>query len=252
MQKTVIGGKGLEINVMTFNIHHGRGTDRKLNLERIAKVIQESKADLVSLNEVDRHFSKRSDYIDQVSWLAKYLEMNHAFGEAYTLQSKDSTVLRQYGNAFLSRYPIVLEKNHLLTFNRFTENRSLLEIGVQLPKQLFKVYVTHLNLNPFIHKKQTNFIVGKIEEDSQPVVIMGDWNMKPEVKAWKKMTRHFIDVCYAAGKGTYCTFPSFRPKLQLDYIFVSPDIHVASVEVVEINSSASDHLLLKTTLLFNR
>lgn len=47
------------------------------------------------------------------------------------------------------------------------------------------------------------------------------------------------------------TFLSFRSKLHLDYIFVSQDIHVASVEVIEKITSASDHLPLKATLLFN-
>src|SRR4051794_39354446 len=100
----------MELNVMTFNIHHGRGTDRKLNIGRISQVIKESNADLIGLNEVDRFFSKRSDYIDQISWLAKHLEMNYAFGEAITLRSKKTNITRQYGNAFLSRYPIIFQQ----------------------------------------------------------------------------------------------------------------------------------------------
>lgn len=238
----------MEFNVMTFNIHHGRGTDGKLSLERIAKVIEESKADLIGLNEVDRYFSKRSEYIDQVSWLAKHLKMNHAFGEAITLRSKDSTVHRQYGNAFLSRYPIVLEKNHFFTFNsRMAEGRSLLESHVQLCERLLKVYVVHLSLNPFIHKQQTDFIIEKVMNEPQSAVIMGDWNMRPGARAWKKMLRYFKDVC-DAGKGMCYTFPSFRPRFQLDYIFVSRDICIASAEVIKKIPSSSDHLPLKATL----
>lgn len=238
---------------MTFNMHHGKGIDGKLNLERIAKVIEESKADLIGLNEVDRYFSKRSDYIDQISWLAKHLKMNQAFGEVIRLRSKDSKVCRQYGNAFLSRYPIVLEKNNLFTFgSRITEDRSLLEIHVQLYERLLKVYVTHLSLNPFFHKKQVDFIIRKIMDEPHPVIIMGDWNMRSGSGAWKKMIRCFTDVCEAAGKGACYTFPSFQPKLQLDYIFVSRDIYPVSVEVIKKTPAASDHLPLKATLLLNR
>jgi endonuclease/exonuclease/phosphatase family metal-dependent hydrolase len=240
----------VEINVMTFNMHHGRGTDKKLSLERIAEVIRESQADIIGLNEVDRYFSKRSGYIDQISWLANRLKMNYAFGETIALQSKDSAAPRQYGNAFLSRYPIVWEKNHPVTFHsRVTEGRSLLETHVQLHEQLLKVYITHLSLNPLTHKKQTEFILEKALNDSHPVIMMGDWNMKPGARAWKKITRYFTDVCDAAGEGAYYTFPSFRPSLQLDYIFVSRDIHVASVEVIKKFSSTSDHLPLKAELL---
>ncbi|WP_237088696.1 endonuclease/exonuclease/phosphatase family protein [Paenibacillus larvae] len=50
----------MEFRVVTFNIHHGRGTDRKLNLDRIAQVIEKSQADVIALNEVDKYFSRRA------------------------------------------------------------------------------------------------------------------------------------------------------------------------------------------------
>ncbi len=39
---------------MTYNIHHGEGTDGKLDLERIAALIKQEQADIVALQEVDR------------------------------------------------------------------------------------------------------------------------------------------------------------------------------------------------------
>lgn len=50
-----------------------------MDLYRIAEVIAKSDADIIGLNEVDRHFSKRSDYEDQINWLAKQLNMDSAF-----------------------------------------------------------------------------------------------------------------------------------------------------------------------------
>jgi endonuclease/exonuclease/phosphatase family metal-dependent hydrolase len=47
------------VTVMSFNIHHGQGTDGVLDLERIARVIRASGADIVGLQEVDRHFGGR-------------------------------------------------------------------------------------------------------------------------------------------------------------------------------------------------
>jgi endonuclease/exonuclease/phosphatase family metal-dependent hydrolase len=244
------GGNDLEIDVMTFNIHHGRGTDRKLNLERIAQVIQASNADLIGLNEVDRFFSNRSKYIDQVSWLAKYLQMDYAFGETVTLPSPHSLFFRQYGNAFLSRYPILFQENHLLTFrSRIVENRSILEVDVQLPAQVLKIYVTHLSLNPLIHRRQTNFMIEKSLSISSPFIMMGDWNMRPKSRAWRKITRSFADVCEVVGKGFHPTFPSFQPRFQLDYIFINQQIYVTLVEVIKEIPWASDHLPLKARLV---
>lgn len=244
------GGHALKLNVMTFNMHHGRGTDRKVDLERIAKVIRTSKADLIGLNEVDRYFSKRSDYVDQISWLAKKLNMDHAYGQAISLQPKASTEFREYGNAVLSRYPIVFQQNHSFIYrSRLMENRSLLEVLIELPQQHLKSYITHLSLNPFIHQKQTNFILQHCRDSSLPTVIMGDWNMRPKSRAWRKITRDFRDVCHEREENQYFyTFPSSRPKSQLDYIFISEDLHVHSVEVVQNDPCASDHLPLQATL----
>lgn len=39
---------------MSYNIHHGEGPDKRLDLERIAKVITHARADIVGLQEIDR------------------------------------------------------------------------------------------------------------------------------------------------------------------------------------------------------
>ncbi|WP_044640350.1 endonuclease/exonuclease/phosphatase family protein [Risungbinella massiliensis] len=240
----------MKLNVMTFNIHHGRGTDRKLSLERIAQVIKESNANLIGLNEVDRSFSKRSNFADQISWLAKQLQMEYAFGGAITLKSKNANTPRQYGNAFLSQFPILFQKNHLLPYqSRFSESRSLLEIHILVQQVVLKAYVTHFSLNPLIHRKQTDFLLQQVMNDLHPTIIMGDWNKRPHSKSWHNMMEHFVDVCHAVGKGPYYTFPSTKPKVQLDYIFVSRDLKVKSVEVEQKLPVASDHLPLKAGLV---
>ncbi|WP_018133287.1 endonuclease/exonuclease/phosphatase family protein [Effusibacillus pohliae] len=242
----------MQIKVMTYNIHHGRGTDKQFNLERIAAVVEEHEAELVGLNEVDRHFSKRSEFLDQAAWLANRLNMHHAFGAALTVRARGSGRLRQYGNAFLSRHPITAYKNHPFPFDfRLTEGRALLEIEVQTPERTLKIYVTHLSLNPFLHKKQTDFIVNKLANELQPVILLGDWNMRPRSAAWKKIGRQLTDVCQAAGEGPCLTYPAKRPRSQLDYIFVSRHFQVLSVTVPGKHAGASDHLPLLATLRLN-
>ena len=44
-----------QLRVMTYNIHHGEGTDGRIDLERIAKVIRDAKPDLVALQEVEKN-----------------------------------------------------------------------------------------------------------------------------------------------------------------------------------------------------
>lgn len=234
---------------MTFNIHHGEGADHEVDLYRTAEVIEQSGADIVGLNEVDKSFSKRSGYKDQVTWLADRLSFEHAFSPAITLRSHRHPEDRQYGNALLSRYPIEKSKNHLLRVAGYhTENRSLLETTVIFGKQRLKVYVSHLSLNPFLHKKQTAFILNSTKRDSCPVVILGDFNMRPGSKRWAKLTHNFVDVWKNAGHGNGYTHPSSWPRHRLDYIFIDLHIHIVDINVVTVYPECSDHLPLLATL----
>lgn len=239
----------MNLSIMTFNIHHGKGSDRRLDLQRIADLIAESGADIIGLNEVDRHFSKRSRYEDQISWLAKELKMEHAYCPSLSLRSECSSPARQYGNALLTRFPIVDDRHHKFDFVRgVIEGRSLLETAVQIDGRLVYLFVTHVSLNPFLHRKQTGYIVRRIKQLDQPAIVLGDWNMKPRSGGWKTVTELLSDVWEAAGGGPGFTYPSRRPKKRLDYIFASPCLQAVQAEVVTMNPGASDHLPLKAVI----
>ena len=83
-----------------------------------------------------------------------------------------------------------------------------------------------------------------------PTIIMGDWNMKPESTKWRKITREFQDVWKIAGKGPGFTYPSYRPRSRLDYLFVSHHLHIIDAEIITNNPKASDHLPLTATISF--
>ncbi|WP_235782509.1 endonuclease/exonuclease/phosphatase family protein [Peribacillus psychrosaccharolyticus] len=69
-------GKGKEtipVNIMSYNIHHGVGTDGQLDLGRIANVIKENGAEIIGLQEVDKHYGARSNFEDQTKKSRNYL-----------------------------------------------------------------------------------------------------------------------------------------------------------------------------------
>jgi len=237
---------------MTFNIHHGVGMDKKLDLQRIAKVIEDSDADIIGLNEVDKHFSKRSLYKNQVASLAEQLNLEHAFSPSLSLRSKNSTTLRQYGNALLSRYPIILNKSHSFNYvPGLIEGRSLLNATIQIHEQLFQIMVTHLSLNPYLQMKQIDYILNQLHHYPHPTIIMGDWNMKPKSRQWRKITDKVQDTWHMAGKGLGNTYPSRLPRARLDYIFLSSELNVEKAEVISKHTNASDHLPLLATIYHN-
>jgi hypothetical protein len=54
----------IRLRVLCYNIHHGRGTDDKVDLPRQAEVIRALKPDLVALQEVD-YKTRRTGGVDQ-------------------------------------------------------------------------------------------------------------------------------------------------------------------------------------------
>ncbi|KKI90330.1 endonuclease [Bacillus sp. SA1-12] len=239
----------MEINVLTFNIHHGVGIDKQADLSRIVQVIEKSQADIIGLNEVDKHFSKRSLFEDQTKWLAKQLNTEYFFSPSLSFKSKNTNKVRQYGNALLSRFPILSKKSHSFNYiPGLIEGRSLLDATIQIDKKLYQIMVTHLSLNPFLHRKQINFIINQFHKYPHPIIMMGDWNMKPGTRGWRKLTDKVIDSWHVSGMGQGYTYPASLPKMRLDYIFVSPELQVVKSEVITHSLNASDHLPLKATI----
>jgi endonuclease/exonuclease/phosphatase family metal-dependent hydrolase len=244
----VDGGMVMKIKVMSFNIHHGKGVDGKLDLKRITDVIQKSEAEIVGLNEVDQFFSKRSRFVDQLTWISERLKMNEAFGPSFTVRSSDNQQ-RQYGNGVLSIYPIDSHKGHTIQSRKWTvEGRSLLETYVKVEDQTIKTLVTHLSLNPLFQRKQVKYIVDRITQEPMPVILMGDLNTKRGSKTWSHLSKYLTDVCFEVYGKPCPTYPSLRPKSQLDYIFASKHFQIDSAEVVKHHPEASDHLPVAVTL----
>ncbi|KKK39747.1 hypothetical protein WQ57_00140 [Mesobacillus campisalis] len=230
----------IQLRILTFNIHHGRGLDRKVDLNRISKVIRSADPDIVGLNEVDKQYSKRSEFVDQAAWLAEKLDMEHVFGPAITLESQGN---RQYGNAILSRYPIIKSRNHPFDFlPKVVEDRSLLEAEIEIGGKPLSLYVAHLSFAPFLHRKQTEYILGKAAVANKRSIVMGDWNMRPNSKSWKLAASYMQDTNKAQERNL--TYPAKNSRVKLDYIFVSKETEVVSAETILVDPSASDHLPL--------
>jgi endonuclease/exonuclease/phosphatase family metal-dependent hydrolase len=235
--------------IMIYNMHHGRGLDGQPNLERIAALVKDTGPDIVGFNEVDRFFARRSGFTDQFGWFCRELGMHCAFGAAIT-RKKGSTV-REYGNALFSRYPIVSHQNHGLRARglRISEPRSLLEVEIDWSgRQTVKVFLTHLSVIPLLRRIQTDLIVQRVSAAEVPVILMGDFNMIPGSGSWNKLAAILSDTAQEVHGTAMHTFPSVRPLTQKDYIFVSESTRVQSVQIIDRDRFASDHLPLLAAL----
>src|SRR5688572_3660564 len=81
LARRTAAGPSPRLRVLTYNIHHGEGTDARFDLERLARIIREARPDLVALQEVDRR-TRRASGVDQAAELGRLTGMNVVFGKA--------------------------------------------------------------------------------------------------------------------------------------------------------------------------
>src|SRR3954470_14298420 len=97
----------IPVRLVTFNIRHGVGADDRLDLPRLAKVLQGLDADVLCLQEVDRPYGKGSDDVDEPLLLSRALDMQLAWGPAIEEPRSGDRPDREYGNALLSPFPLL-------------------------------------------------------------------------------------------------------------------------------------------------
>ena len=222
-------GDAATINVITYNIQSGFSRNNEWDLEATAQVIEDANADVVVLQEVSRGWLVTSGN-DQLAWLSLRLDMPYVWGPAST----DDL----WGNAVLSRFPVVSES---LTRYAATQNlkRSALIVSLEIDEGFeLTVVATHLD-NPAEadgpRSAQLEQLVGILALD-RPTIVAGDFNMTPDDPLIERLIgTGLVDAAAEAGTldGTS------EDGRRIDYIFVSPDIGVRSVEVID--SDASDH-----------
>lgn len=229
------------VTVLTFNIHHAEGIDGKVDVGRIAKLIKDSHADIVGLQEVDRGVERtaRRDLLKEIADLAG---MRFAFGKNLDHQGGD------YGNALLTSRPIVSVGNRLLSNTDGSEQRGVLQVVLDVEGTQVLVLTTHLD-----HRKADAQRVASAEEilemagafGSGPIIAIGDFNDTPGSATWKRLTTVFTDAWTAVGTGDGFTIPVEAPAKRIDWI-LSRGLDPVSAEVLK--SDASDHLPVKAVV----
>jgi endonuclease/exonuclease/phosphatase family metal-dependent hydrolase len=251
------------IKVMSFNIAHGLGMDNVVDLERTATVIEQSGAEIVGLQELDRHFTERSAFVDQVDWLSNRLGMYSAFGANLDLEAADpNRPRRQYGNAVLSKHPIKYAENHLLTKVvspiANSEQRGILEVVLEVKGTYLSFFNTHLSLKEEELKVSIDEILGIMAKSSFPKIITGDFNAGPDHLQIKRLENHYSDAFLKMGKGNAYTYPAphehdgvhLKPVTRIDYIFTDQNLEPEQAAVIE--TSVSDHLPITAELVLSR
>ncbi len=232
-----------QLRVMTYNIHHGAGPDSVLDLADTANTIEASHPDVVGLQEVDRHFDARSNFIDEARWLSHRLHMHVVYGANLDEDPPaDGQPRRQYGTAILSRYPILDWSNTHLTKagHPETEQRGLLYALLSVHGTPLRFYNTHLQTTASVRVGQVAQIKQLIGGSNVPMLLTGDLNAEPTSPEVTALTDVLADTWAEVGVGDGFTYDATKPHERIDFVLSSHDIAARATTVPV--SAASDHL----------
>lgn len=231
------------VRVLTYNLHHGEGTDGKIDLARTAEVIKRLTPDVVALQEVDKA-TTRSLGVVQAAELGKLTEMHAAFGKAMDFAGG------QYGEAILSQYRLAHVQVHRLPFTEGCEPRCALTARVRLgedgPEIMFAgAHLEHAKASLRLCQAQ-KLNPALAAKNALPTILAGDFNDVPDSPAIKVLQPHWTDATSGQPDPTW---PSDQPRMKNDYVFFRPIDGWRVVEKQVINERvASDHRPLLVVL----
>lgn len=223
------------LRIATYNLHSGVGVDRRFRPQRIIDVIRELDADVVALQEV----------LSPVRGFDVHAHLRAETGLHLVAMTTVQLAGGTFGNAVLSRWPILDVAEHGLTVGK-REPRGALDLTIGRDERELRVIATHLGLRTSErHQQLTRLLAIARESTGLPTVLVGDLNVtRARARELRACAEHFGKVDVLA------TFPSIAPVLPLDRILVAGGAKLTSIAVHRSRRAriASDHLPLVATI----
>jgi endonuclease/exonuclease/phosphatase family metal-dependent hydrolase len=231
----------VKLRVLSYNIHKCiGGLDRRYEPHRVAEVIRRLEPDVLLLQEVDAG-AIRSRGDRQVDLLGELVGLRHRTW----FPNVDVRGGGHYGNAILSRYPLIESTNIDVTI-RWKKRRSVLHGVIRVRHdeidRTVHVYNMHLGLARFERRIQLRRFF-----DSQPfatlhhetpVVVGGDFN-----DIYGRLGELLRTAGFRGTDRRPLTFPAWSPLRPLDAIFVRGAVDFVKLARCEseLARRASDH-----------
>jgi endonuclease/exonuclease/phosphatase family metal-dependent hydrolase len=259
----------MNIRVLSYNIHKGYSTlNRKFVLNEVKEALRELDPDIVFLQEISGQDLSDEARLDgwpdnnQFEFLADEVWPHHAYGRNAVSDA------RHYGNAILSRFPILEYENINITVQSM-QKRGLLHARIDVPlsrtQKTTKASATkktasdkrteihllnvHLDLFAATRVQQVEKIIARIEDEigeKTPLILAGDfndWNTALSPVFEKSLG---LNEAHLFHEGNHAkTFPSIRPTLSLDRIYFRKlKVHSAKAVTGPPWNRLSDHIAI--------
>ena len=227
------------LRVALANVHLGLDVAARHRGPELGAALAALDADVIVLNEVDRGWFV-SGAPDLLATYATATGMTAVFGPAAD---------EIWGNAVLTRLPVLEVAREGLPAGRDPLGRSVLTVVLELPDgDRVAVVATHLSdvdVQGETRLPQARAVAGitaRLRERGLDVIVVGDLNAAPGDPALDVLE----ELLVRSLPDSVRTFPATAPRVQIDHVLVPPDWTVETARAV--NTGLTDHRLVDVLL----
>lgn len=212
------------LHIATYNLHKGVSPfHRRHVLVAQRHALASLDLDLVFLQEVQgRHVGRARRHAD---WPAEAPAAVLAGDRHHVYGANARYRAGHHGNAILSRHPILGWHNEDLSLSRL-EQRGLLHARIRLPGRdaPLHAFSVHLNLRAADRRRQlaalADYVAAQVPS-AEPLILAGDFNdWRREACSLLEEALGLQDAHRRRHGRLAATFPTRRPLLQLDRIYI--------------------------------
>ncbi|MGH7444119.1 MAG: endonuclease/exonuclease/phosphatase family protein, partial [Longimicrobiales bacterium] len=220
------------LSVVTLNLWHDQ-RDWPSRLDAIVESLRTLYPDVIALQEVLQHDSLPN----QAATLARRLGYDYYFASVDSIGRT-----RRYGNAILTRHPVLVRDQVALT--PLDDYRTAAHLRIAVAGREVDVYATHLHHTPEgagIRQEQIEHLQRFIADTrgAGPLILAGDFNAPADAPEMASLAEQFVDVYGAVHAGTAALErTTLVPELgheprRIDHIFVErAGLAPVSVEII--------------------
>lgn len=224
--------------VMSYNVHHCRGVDNKIDYARISEIITRVSPDFVALQELDSATARNNGNVC-IDELAAASGMHATYASAIKFGGGS------YGIGLLSREKPL--SSRVVPLVSKGEARRLLIVE-------FEKYVaccTHFPLKGDDRLASAQILCDALQGCEKPLFLVGDMNCSVETPEQQLLARYFTVLNNPAD----ATYPSVSPEECIDYVYAFSNgykYESRTSVVMFADSIASDHLPLYVDVAVSR
>lgn len=212
--------------------------DRRTRPDRVAAVLRAIDADIVALQEVIGPGPRGTSHIEDIG---------AALGMGWVMASTRRLREHQFGNAVLSRLPILHHAEHDLSW-KTCEPRCMQRADVDVHGHRLHVYNVHLGTAILERRYQAQRLADIVSDRhvTGAKVVLGDFNEWMRGLTTILLSRKLRSVDVRSYLKRRRTYPGLFPILHLDHIYYTGRLEVLGLAMprTRLTLMASDHLPL--------